>query len=342
MDAALVFKFGGIAVRTPEEMLALCARSPELGAVYLIGGDLDRWLETIGRADLARVAVESRRAGTDPAQALALFIEYCRMRNYLRRTPGRSLGVLVTGRTGVGKSSTINTLGGREVAETGESVPTTAEVRSYEADINGIPGRIVDTPGLADGKDHDDSYIDSMRRAVGRFGVDCMLFVTLLHETRVRIDEIHAMEMITHAFGPQVWRRSLVLLTFADYFPDAEKFALRCAGRAIPIRQAIASITSDRVIASTIPFVPITNVNSVNPDGRRWLGTLQLSLLDRMAPQGTSLFYGTDPDGGRGDTRFRCYLRTGQRPPAYQFICRSLGTSGTCDFCGHLFEKTRG
>ncbi len=341
MSDSLIFKFGGVATRTPEELLRLCAQSPELGAIYLHGGNFERWLMSIGRGDLARVASESRRVATDPAEALHLFIEYCRMQNYLRRTPGRSLSLLLAGRTGVGKSSTLNTLAGRKVADTGEVEPITAEVKSYEAEINGIPSRIVDTPGLADGKNLDDSYIESIRDAVGRYGVDCMLFVTILHETRVRTDEIHAMEMISKAFGPEVWQRGIVLLTFADYSPDAQQFAWQALRRPAPIRQSIADVISDEVVANAIPFVPMTNTSSVNPDGRSWLGALQLSLLDRMAPQGTSPFYGIDRSGGHGsDTRFRCYIRGTRNPPAYRFICRSLGTSGDCDFCGYSFKKT--
>jgi hypothetical protein len=335
-----VFKFGGVPVQTPSDLFQLCARHPKLAGIYLTGGDFDRWLSAIGRTDLAHVASESRRVSADGTEALHLFIEYCRMRDYLRRTPGRRLGVLLAGRTGVGKSSTINTLAGTQVADTDEYLPTTASVVSYDLEINGVPSRIVDTPGLADGKNLDDSYIDWIRRDVGEFGIDCLLFATPLHESRVRTDEIKAIETITNAFGSHIWRRSLALLTFADHFPEATQFKRKLAARPPGIVEAITKATSDPAAAEAIPFIPLTNKDILNPDGRRWLGKLQLALLDRMAPEGTSLFYGAGPDGGRNDARFRCYLKNGGGPPIYRFICRSAGTTGTCDFCRLSFEKT--
>jgi hypothetical protein len=336
-----VFRFDGTTpVRTVDELLQNCAKTPQAAARHLAAGEIERWLKLVGRSDLAHVAEESRRAGADPGEALYLFIEFSRMRNYLRRTPRRRLSVLTVGRTGVGKSSMINTLAGRKIADTGETVPVTASVHSYELQINGVPSRIVDTPGLCDGKNLDDSYMDWIRSDVGRLGIDCVLFFTPLYETRVRTDEITAIEKISTAFGVSLWRRSLVVLTFSDYLRDTARYAAKVEGRPEPIRRAIAAAISDPLTVAAIPFIPVTNEQDLNPDGRKWLGMLQLALLDRMAPEGTSLFYGTGPGGGRDDTRFRCYWNDTD-PAAYRFICRSSGMTGNCNFCGLPFKKWR-
>jgi hypothetical protein len=232
----------------------------------------------------------------------------------------------------------INTLAGRDVADTGAAVPVTARVHSYEIRINGVPSRIVDTPGLCDGKNLNDSYMDWIRSDVGRLGVDCVLFFTPLYDTRVRTDEIEAIEKISMTFGVNVWRRSLVILTFSDYFHDAALYAAKVERRSAPIKEAIATTISGPLIADAIPFISLTNEQEVNPDGCRWLGKLHLALLDRMAPEGTSLFYGAGPDGGRDDTRFRCYWNDGD-PPPYRFICRSAGMAGSCNFCGLRYKK---
>ncbi len=57
----------------------------------------------------------------------------------------RDLTFLLVGRTGVGKSSTINTLLGSEVAKTGRYCPTTVEVQKYKHTHDGVTFIIVDT-----------------------------------------------------------------------------------------------------------------------------------------------------------------------------------------------------
>ena len=65
------------------------------------------------------------------------------------------VNLMVTGATGVGKSSTINALFGEEVAKVGTSVdPETMEIEKYELD-NLV---IWDTPGLDDGKEADNRH----------------------------------------------------------------------------------------------------------------------------------------------------------------------------------------
>ena len=73
----------------------------------------------------------------------------------LLKKKNQKINLMVTGATGVGKSSTINALFGEEVAKVGTSVdPETMEIDKYELD-NLI---IWDTPGLGDGKEADNRH----------------------------------------------------------------------------------------------------------------------------------------------------------------------------------------
>ena len=73
----------------------------------------------------------------------------------LLKMKNQKINLMVTGATGVGKSSTINALFGDEVAKVGTSVdPETMEIDKYELD-NLI---IWDTPGLGDGKEADNRH----------------------------------------------------------------------------------------------------------------------------------------------------------------------------------------
>ena len=73
----------------------------------------------------------------------------------LLRMKEQKINLMITGATGVGKSSTINALFGEEVAKVGTSVdPETMEIDKYELD-NLV---IWDTPGLGDGREADNRH----------------------------------------------------------------------------------------------------------------------------------------------------------------------------------------
>jgi GTP-binding protein HSR1-related protein len=73
----------------------------------------------------------------------------------LLKMKNQKINLMVTGATGVGKSSTINALFGEEVAKVGTSVdPETIKIDKYELD-NLV---IWDTPGLGDGKEADNRH----------------------------------------------------------------------------------------------------------------------------------------------------------------------------------------
>ena len=66
----------------------------------------------------------------------------------------------------MGKSSSVNSLMGKEVAPVGDWLPTTMGVTSYDSDAFGIKFTVIDTPGLCDdleeeGKDY--KYLKRIR-----------------------------------------------------------------------------------------------------------------------------------------------------------------------------------
>jgi len=76
------------------------------------------------------------------------------------KAKARGFSFLLVGRAGVGKSSTINSLMGREIAPVGEFEAETKIVKAYPAPSNAIiPYRIYDTPGLCDADGDNEAYL---------------------------------------------------------------------------------------------------------------------------------------------------------------------------------------
>lgn len=290
------FSDGRIA-REVSELIEEIEKYPSIGGYHLVAGHVRPWLLYIGRNDLAEMAEGAERGVGSESERVERFLEATKLIEYFRQARERRFTFLIAGRTGVGKSSTINSLLGQYIAPVGDCEPVTAEVVAYETYVHGVPCRVVDTPGLCDNKGMDESYVEQMRAGVGQHGADCFWFVTTLAETRVRTDETDALMMITNAFGPDIWRRAVLVFTFADYFRNAEKHDERLRKRIEKIRSAIREtiekVTPGRIgheWIDNIPGVSVTNEDEFTPGGARWLGELYLSTLSRLSDSGFAPF----------------------------------------------------
>ena len=74
------------------------------------------------------------------------------------------LNIMVMGKTGAGKSTLINNVFSRNLAQTGIGKPVTQAIRKYE--IEDFPLAIYDTPGLELGGDN---AIDSLLKSPRKF-----------------------------------------------------------------------------------------------------------------------------------------------------------------------------
>ncbi|MBG1258586.1 GTPase [Nostoc commune] len=205
----------------------------------------------------------------------------------LQKSRNKSFVFLLVGRTGVGKSSTINSLMGEPICTTGDYDPTTMEVQSYEHEINGIKFTIVDTPGLCDDipeKGNDQKYIELIRNKVKQ--IDSLCFVTRLDEARASSD-MRGIKIISEAFTREVWEHSVIIFTRAN---KADDYVIDLQERTKRIQNEIAKYTGDEV-ASNIPSVAIDNKSQTTPDGKRWLEELYTQVFKRMSDKGAVPFF---------------------------------------------------
>ncbi|WP_445246096.1 GTPase [Microcoleus sp. OTE_8_concoct_300] len=195
----------------------------------------------------------------------------------------KRLVFFVAGRTGWGKSSTVNSLVGKVVSKVSDYEPETADVTGFEFEMNGVKAIIFDTPGLRDGKGNDETYIELMRSKVEK--PDSMLYVSRLDETRQE-DDRQVIKIISAALGERVWEYTVIVFTFANNVKPSQ-YQTKLDAKTKIIRELIADHISDKEVADQIPVVAIDNDSDTTPDGKKWLGYFVTALVEKVSKEGT-------------------------------------------------------
>ena len=138
----------------------------------------------------------------------------------------KSVSILITGKTGSGKSTLTNGIlgmrvkGGTAAAEESGAIDRacTTEITMYRTHKGKIEVTVWDSPGLQDGTSNQEEYLRKMKDQCAQR--DLTLYCIRITEGRFLHGEqnpdVVAMKNLTKAFGGDFWRSTIIVLTFAN------------------------------------------------------------------------------------------------------------------------------
>ena len=212
---------------------------------------------------------------------------------------GRSIRILVTGKTGTGKSALINGLMGQKVAVEGDTLnPETSEVQRIQRMVQGVSMSIFDSPGLQDGTKREYEYMQDMQWKCR--SVDLVLYAIRMTDQRVHAEDTRAMKKLTKAFGVEFWKRAIFVLTFANEVQDPidpedkNKTEAYYKKRLEVWKKNLPEIVEERTkipaeIVRHIPIIPVGYYNIRDLPGQKyWFTQFWLAALNRMKEAGAN------------------------------------------------------
>ena len=237
--------------------------------------------------------------------------------------------IIISGKMGVGKSSLINGLVGKEVAKEATSVTSvTSAITSYSFSMKiedrsvqkTIEVTVLDTPGLGDpfGKEEDNLV------AIAERCSSCDLLIYCLDmRGRFTKDDAKGIRELTSSIGSQVWKNTVFALTFANEVkPPPQSSTSRFwyyvsfgyyNGRLELFKRLLSewkesickALEGQNALTDELAIVPTGYRHSNPPDRKDWLAPFWFEAFRKTNKSSQPAFLGINLH------RIRCHLSQG-------------------------------
>ncbi|CAN7000992.1 unnamed protein product, partial [Brassica rapa subsp. trilocularis] len=191
-----------------------------------------------------------------------------------------SCTVMVLGKSGVGKSATINSIFDEPKICTDAFQMGTKRVQEVEGFVQGIKVRVIDTPGLLPSwsdQHKNEKMLKSVKAFIKKNPPDIVLYLDRLDMQSRDSGDTPLLRTITDVFGPSIWFNAIVGLTHAASAPPdgpngtASSYDMFVTQRSHVIQQAIRQAAGDMRLMNPVSLVENHSACRTNRAGQRVL-----------------------------------------------------------------------